>query len=97
MDNQQSHGKSLEATEIWSYRKMLRLSWEQKVTNEVVLEKMKVNRELLNIITARQWSFVGSLLRENDGMERHIVETEMVGKRARGRQRMRMFDRITTR
>ena len=44
---------------------------------------MKVKRELLNAIRARKWSFVGHLLRENDGMGRHI-ETEMVGKRARG-------------
>ena len=85
------------ATEIWFYRKMLRLSWVQEVTNEVVLEEMKVKRELLSIIRARQWSFVGYLLRENDGMERHIIETGMVSKRARGRQRMRMFDRMTTR
>ena len=76
---------------------MLRLSWLQKVTNKVVLEEMKVKSELLNIIRARQWSFVGYLLRENDGMERHIIETETVGKRARGRQSMRMFDWMTTR
>jgi len=67
------------------------------VTNEVVFEEMKVKRELLNIIRARQWSFVWHLLRENDGMERHIIETEMVSKRGKGRQRTRMFDWITTR
>ena len=76
---------------------MLKLSWVQKETNEVVLEKMKVKWELLNITRARQWAFVGHLLRENDGMEHHIIETEMVGKRTRGRQRMRMFDWMTAR
>ena len=45
--------RRLEATEIWFYRKMLRLSWVQKVTNEVILEKMKVKKDLLNIIRAR--------------------------------------------
>ena len=40
---------------------------------------------------------MGHLLREKDGIERHIIETEMVDKRERGRQRMRMFDWMATR
>ena len=28
----------------------------------------------LNIIRARQWSFMGHLLRENDGIECHIIK-----------------------
>ena len=39
---------------------------------------------------------MGNLLRKNYGMERHFLDTEMVGKRARGRQRMRMFYWMTT-
>ena len=35
---------------------------------------------------------MGHILRENNGMERQIIETEMVGKKARGRQTMMMFD-----
>ena len=45
----------------------------------------------------RQLSFVEHLVRENDGMEHQIIETEMVGKRARGRPRKRMFEWMTTR
>ena len=32
-----------------------------------------------------------------NGMERHIIENELVGKRARGRQRMMVCDWMTTR
>ena len=81
---------------MWFYRKMLRISWVQKVTNEAVLEKMKVKRELMNIIREKQWRFVGHLLREKSGIERHIIETEMAGKRATGRQSMMMFDWMRT-
>ena len=38
---------------------------------------------------------MGHLLRENNGIERHIRETEMVAKRAGGRKRMIMFDWMT--
>ena len=45
--------RRLEATEIWFYRKRLRISWVQKVANEEALEKMKVKRELVYIIRER--------------------------------------------
>ena len=45
--------RRLEATEIWFYRKRLRISWVQKVANEEALEKMKVKRELVYIISER--------------------------------------------
>ena len=44
---------------------------------------MKVKRELILIIRGRQWRFVRHLLRETNGMERDIIETEIVGKRVR--------------
>ena len=58
------------------------------VTNVKVFKKIKTwiaSRE-------RQWSFVGHLLREHDGMECYIIETnhEQVGKRVKGRHRMEM-------
>ena len=56
---------------------------------------MKVKRELILIIRGRQWRFVKLLLRETNGMERNIIETELVSKRVRGRQRVMMFDWMT--
>ena len=34
----------------------------------------------------------GHLLREDSGMERHVIVTELDGKRAKGRLRMKMLD-----
>ncbi|ROT60779.1 endonuclease-reverse transcriptase [Penaeus vannamei] len=82
----------LEAAEMWFYRRRLRTSWKQKVTKEEVLKKMKTKRLLIDTIKKRQWIFIGHLLREDQGMERHIIETELGGKRAKGRQRMKMLD-----
>ena len=38
---------------------------------------------VINVIRMRLWRFMGHLLRENNGMEHHIVETEIMGKRER--------------
>ena len=44
----------------------------------------------MDTIEERQWSFNGNLLREDDGMERYIIEIKLVEKIARKRQRMKM-------
>ena len=66
---------------------------DKKLTNEVVLEKVGSNRQLLTTIRGRQWTCVGYELRRG-GIEKNILEAEITGKRARGRQRLKMLDWI---
>ena len=82
--------QKLKATEMWFWRKMTRISCTEKLTNEVVLEKVGSERQLLTTIRRRQWRFVGHDLRIEGGIEKNILEAEMTGKRARGRQRLKM-------
>ena len=78
--------KKLEAFETWLYRRMLRISWNDMVTNEEVYSRMNIKQLLLVDIVRRQMSFLGHVLRKEE-ME-HLVITGFVdGKRARGRQR----------
>ena len=42
--------KRLEAFKVWMWRRMLKISWNEKVTNSSVLEKAKEERSLLNTI-----------------------------------------------
>ena len=49
------------------------------------MEKMRTKREFLNNIMGRQLKFIGHVLREG-GIEKRVVEGEITGKKARGRQ-----------
>jgi len=40
--------KYIEAFEMWCYRRLLRIRWTQHKTNEWILGKLKVKRELLD-------------------------------------------------
>ena len=71
-----------------------RISWTEILTNEVVLGKVGSERQPLTIIRRRQWRFVGHELRREGVIEKNILEAEMTGKRARGRQRLKMLDWI---
>ena len=87
--------QKLKATEIWLWRKKIRIAWTEKLTNEVVLEKVGSQRQLLTT-SRRQWRFVGHELRIG-GIEKNILEAEMTGKRAGGRQRLKMLGWIMER
>ena len=41
--------RSLEATEMWFYRRMMRIPWTAKMTNAEVLNEAKTQRKLINI------------------------------------------------
>ena len=51
--------KNLEAAEMWFYRRMLRISWKEKRTNESILEETNQERSLINTIRKRQLKFLG--------------------------------------
>ena len=47
-------------------RKILRVSWTAKKTNEWVLNKAGVKRELLDIVKARKLAYYGHTMRKPD-------------------------------
>ena len=53
--------KNLEAAEMWFYRRMLRISWKEKRTNESILEETNQERSLIKTIRKRQLKFLGHI------------------------------------
>ena len=85
--------KKLEAFEMWMYRRMLKISWTQHKTNEAVLDMMNTKKSIINTIKGRKLSYFGHLIRR-DNVQRLILEGKMIGKRARGRPRVKWTDNI---
>ena len=77
--------KKITAFEMKSYRKILRISWKDKVTNEEVLDRVGLGSpNLLQNIKKLKLSYFGHIKR-HDSLERHILEAKIEGKRGRGR------------
>ena len=85
--------KILEAAEMWFVRRMMRVPWVARRTNEEVLRMAGVDRELLSTVYSRQLGFLGHILR-GDGLERDCLLGMIDGTRARGRQRTKFLDGI---
>jgi len=83
----------LDAFEMKGLRKILRVSWTAKKTNEWVLNKAGVKRELLNIVTARKLAYYGHTMRKQGScLEKETMQGTVPGARRRGRPRMAWMD-----
>ena len=78
--------KKLEAAEMWFIRRILRISWKEKKTNEAVLKEVNMERTLMKTIRKRQMQFLGHLYRQK-GIEHLALTGKIEGKRSRGRPR----------
>ena len=78
----------IEALEMWILRRMMRIPWTARVTNERVMEMAGVGRELMGAVRSRQLKFLGHLLR-HDCLEKDVFLGKIERRRARGRQRIK--------
>ena len=78
-------------------RKILWVSWTAKKTNEWVLNKAGVKRELLDAVKARKLAYNGHTMRKQRScLEKEIMQGTMPGARRRGRPRTAWMDNIKT-
>ena len=79
--------KKLEAAEMWFIRRMMRISWTEKRSNESILKEINTERSLIKTIRKRQLDFLGHIYRDK-GLEHLALTGKIEGKRSRGRQRI---------
>ena len=77
----------INAFEMYLYRRMLRISWMDRVTNEEVLRPMGKDKELLSTVKERKLQYVGHTMR-GDRYEvlRLVIEGKIEGRRSVGRR-----------
>ena len=86
----QNEETRLDAFEMKGLRKILRVSWTAKKTNEWVLNKAGEKRELLDTVRARKLAYNGHTTRKQGScLEKEIMQGTMPGARRRGRPHRR--------
>ena len=87
----------INAFEMKGLRKILRVSWVAKKTNEWILETAGVEGTLLDTVKSRKLSYYGHVMRkQGNSLEKEIMQGTMPGTRARGRPRMTWMDNVKT-
>ena len=85
--------KKIDAFEMWIFRRIGRISWTQRMTNEDVCKKLNIRPTLLTTIQSRKIRYFGHITR-HEGIQKDILFGRIEGKRARGRQCLTWTDEI---
>ena len=85
--------KKLDALEMWLWRRMEKVSWTQRKTNEEILKIVGEKRRLVNMVVERKKRWIGHVLREDELM-REVLEGRMIGKRPKGRPKIGMLEEL---
>jgi len=90
--------KMIEALEMWIWRRIMRVSWTVRKTNEWMREQVGVSEErsMLAEVKKRKIGKYGHWKRRGKSMVLASIEGETDGKSKRGRQRMEWMENIIT-
>ena len=88
-----SERRRIDAFELWCWRRLLRVPWTARRSNQSVLKEISPGTSLEGMILKRKLQYFGHLMRRVDSLEKTLMLVG--GRRRRGRQRMRGPDGIT--
>ena len=87
--------RSIDAFELWCWRRLLRVPWTARRSNQSILKEISPGISLEGMMLKLKLQYFGHLMRRVDSLEKSLILGGIGGKRRRGRQRMRWLDGIT--
>ena len=85
----------IDAFELWCWRRLLRVSWTARRSNQSILKEISPRCSLERLMWKLKFQYFGHLMRRGDSLEKTLMLGGIGGRRRRGRQRMRWLDSIT--
>ena len=85
----------IDAFELWCWRKLLRVPWTARRSNQSILKDISPGISLEGMMLKLKLQYFGHLMRRVDSLEKTLMLRGIGDRRRRGRQRMRWLDGIT--
>ena len=85
----------IDAFELWCWRKLLRVPWTARRSNQSILKEISPGISLEEMMLKLKLQYFGHLKRSVDSLEKTLMLGGIGGRKRRGRQRMRWLDGIT--
>ena len=85
----------IDAFELWCWRKLLRVPWTTRRSNQSILKEISLGCSLEGLMLKLKLQFFGHLIWRADSFEKTLMLGKIEGRKRRGRQRMRWLDGIT--
>ena len=85
----------LNAFELWYWRRLLRVPWNAKRSNQSILKEISSEYSLEGLMLKLKLQYFGHLVQRGDSFEKTLMLGKIESRRRRGPQRMRWLD-VTT-
>ena len=85
----------IDTFKLWCWRRLLRVPWTARRSNQSILKKLSPDYSLGGLMLKLKLQYSGHLMQRANSLEKTVILGRIVGKRRRGRQRMRWLDDIT--
>ena len=85
----------IDASELWCWRRLLRVPWTARRSNQSILKEISLECSLEGLILKLKLQYFGHLMWRADSLEKTLMLGNTEGRRRRGGQRMRWLDGIT--
>ena len=85
----------IDAFELWCYRRLLRVPWTARKSNQSILKEISPGYSLEGQMLKLRFQCFGHLMQRTDSFEKTLLLGKIEGRRRRGQQRMRWLDGVT--
>ena len=89
-----SEHRRSDAFELWCWRRLLRVPWTARRSNQSILREISPGCSLEGLMLKLKLRYFGHLMQRTDSFEKALMLGKIEGIRRRGRQRMRWLDGI---
>ena len=87
--------RRIDAFELWCWRRLLRVPWTSRRSNQSILKEIKPEYSLEGLMLKLKLQYFGHLMRRTDSLEKTLMLGKTEGRRRRGQQRMRWLNGIS--
>ena len=95
LDHKESWVPKIDAFELWYWRRLLRVLWTARRSNQSILKEISPEYSLERLMLKLKLQYSGHLMRRTDSLEKTLILRKIEGRRKRRWQRMRWLDGIT--
>ena len=85
----------IDAFELWCWRRLLRVSWTARRSNQSILKKISPGCSLEGLMLKLTLQYFGHLMKRTDSLEKTLMLGKIEDRRRSGQQRMRWLHGIT--
>ena len=85
----------IDTFKLWCWRRLLRVLWTARRSNQSILQEIRPEHSLEELMLKLKLQHFGHLMRRADSLEKTLMFGKIEGRSRRGRQRMRWLDGIT--